>query len=69
MGTRFTEYLRQINWRGRPLTRYRTIAELAAATTTATDLKVRAEWDDAAYERGTNITHKELAPLPITPYD
>ena len=54
-----------INWRGRPLTSYRTIVELAAATTTATGLEVRAEWDDAVYEKGIKITDTELAALPI----
>jgi len=55
-----------INWRGRPLTSYRTIVELAAATTTRTGLKVQAEWDDAVYQTGTKITDKQLAALPIT---
>jgi transposase len=55
-----------INWRGRPLTSYRTIVELAAATTTRTGLKVRAEWDDGVYEKGIKITDKQLAALPIT---
>ena len=54
-----------INWRGRPHTSYRTIVELAAATTTATGLKVRAEWDDAVYEKGIKIPDKELKALPI----
>jgi hypothetical protein len=54
-----------INWRGRPLTSYRIIVELAAATTTSTGLKVRAEWDDAVYEKGIKITDKELKALPI----
>ncbi|MGC8627184.1 MAG: ISAzo13 family transposase, partial [Acidimicrobiales bacterium] len=54
-----------INWRGRPLTSYRTIVELAAATTTATGLKVRAEWDDTVYEKGIKITDKGLKALPI----
>jgi len=58
-----------INWRGRPRTSYRTIVELAAATTTRTGLKVRAEWDDAVYEKGIKITDKELAALPVTPGD
>jgi len=58
-----------INWRGRPLTSYRTIVELAAATTTRTGLKVRAEWDDAVYEKGIKITDKELPALPVTPGD
>ncbi len=54
-----------INWRGRPLTSYRTIVELAAATTTVTGLTVRAEWDDAVYEKGIKITDKEMKALPI----
>ena len=58
-----------INWRGRPLTSYRTIVELAAATTTRTGLKVRAEWDDGVYQKGIKITDKQLAALPITPND
>jgi hypothetical protein len=58
-----------ISWRGRPLASYRTIAELAAATTTRTGLTVRAEWDDAVYEKDIKITDKELAALPITPDD
>jgi transposase len=58
-----------INWRGRPLTSYRTIVELAAATTTRTGLKVRAEWDGGSYETGTTVTDKELKALPITPHE
>jgi len=54
-----------MNWRGRPLASLRTIAQLAAATTTATGLKVRAEWDGAVYEKGIKITDKELAALPV----
>jgi len=34
-----------MNWRGRPLTSYRTIIELITATTTDTGLKIRAERD------------------------
>lgn len=56
-----------INWRGRPLTSYRTIVELAAATTTRTGLRIRAEWDDAVYQTGTKITDKTLQALPIRP--
>jgi transposase len=55
-----------INWRGRPLTSYRTIVELAAATTTRSGLKVRAEWDDAVYQTGIEVKDSELAALPIT---
>jgi hypothetical protein len=49
-----------INWCDRPLSTYRTIVELAAATTTAMGLRVRTEWDDAVYEKGTKISAKEL---------
>jgi hypothetical protein len=56
-----------INWRGRPLTSYRTIVELAAATTTKSGLRVQAEWDEAYYEKGIAVTDEELAALPITP--
>ena len=54
-----------INWSRRPLTSYRTIVELAAATTTSTGLEVRAEWGDAVYEKGIKISDKELKALPI----
>ncbi len=42
-----------MNWRGRPLTSYRTIVELIAATTTASGLKVNAEQDEGYYPRGS----------------
>jgi transposase len=54
-----------INWRGRPLTSYRTIVELATATTTRSGLKIRAEWDDAVYQTGTKVTDTQLKALPI----
>lgn len=56
-----------INWRGRPLTSYRTIVELAAATTTRSGLKIRAEWDSAVYQTGTKVTDAQLKALPIQP--
>jgi transposase len=55
-----------INWRGRPLTSYRTIVELAAATTTDTGLRVLAEWDQGHYPAGTTITDTQLAAVPLT---
>lgn len=58
-----------INWRGRPLTSYRTIVELAAATTTRSGLKVRAEWDDGVYEKGIKISDRQLRELPVTAAD
>ena len=55
-----------INWRGRPLTSYRTIVELAAATTTDTGLRVLAECDQGSYPTGTTITDAQLAAVPLT---
>jgi hypothetical protein len=58
-----------INWRGRPLTSYRTIVELAAATTTKTGLRVQAEWDQGYYPLGVEISDAELTALPIAKHD
>jgi hypothetical protein len=41
-----------MNWRGRPLTSYRTIVELISATTTETGLTIRAELDTEFYPKG-----------------
>jgi transposase len=58
-----------INWRGRPLTSYRTIVELVAATTTTSGLRVHAEWDQGYYPTGTQITDAEFAAIPLTGHD
>jgi hypothetical protein len=55
-----------INWRGKPLTSYRTIVELAAGTTTQGGLRVCAEWDQGYYPTGVEITDQQLAALPLT---
>ena len=57
------------NWRGRPLTSYRTIVELIAATTTDTGLTIRAARDEGHYPRGIKITDQQLAAVPLTPHD
>ena len=57
-----------MNWRGRPLTSYRTIIELIAATTTQTGLRIRAELDTEWYPTGVKITDAEMAALPLTPH-
>jgi len=57
------------NWRGRPLTSYRTIVELIAATTTETGLKINAAYDEGYYPRGVKVTDKQLAAVPLTPHD
>jgi hypothetical protein len=53
------------NWRGRPLTSYRVIVELIAATTTKSGLKVLAEWDQGSYPRGVRVSDADLAAVPI----
>ena len=57
-----------MNWRGRPLTSYRTIVELIAATTTTSGLKIRAARDQGYYPRGIKITDRQLAAVPLTPH-
>ena len=58
-----------MNWRGRPLVSHEVIVELIAATSTRTGLKVKAELDTGEYPKGTKITAKELAALPITRHE
>ena len=58
-----------INWRGQPLTDYRTVVELIGATTTRTGLTVQAVWDDGVYDKGIKVTDQELAAVPMRPHD
>ena len=57
-----------INWRGKPLTTYRTVVELIAATTTKTGLRVQAALDQGSYPTGIKITDAELAAVPLQPH-
>jgi hypothetical protein len=57
------------NWRGRPLTSYRVIVELVAATTTETGLRILAEWDQGSYPTGTEVSDTQVAALPIARHD
>lgn len=58
-----------INWRGKPLTTYRVVVELIAATTTRTGLRVQADLDTGYYPLGQKVTDAELAALPIRHHD
>ena len=58
-----------LNWRGRPLTSIRTIAELIAATTTKTGLTIQADHDPTEYPKGVKISDAELAAIPLTRHD
>jgi len=57
------------NWRGRPLTSYQVIVELVAATNTQTGLRILAEWDQADYPTGVEITDAQLASVPLTKHE
>jgi transposase len=58
-----------MNWRGRPLTSYRTIVELISATTNEKGLKVRAALDQNHYPTGVKVTDEELAAIAMTRND
>jgi hypothetical protein len=58
-----------MNWRGRPLTTYRTVVELIAATTTRSGLKVQADLDEGYYPIGETISDRDFNALPITRHD
>jgi hypothetical protein len=58
-----------MNWRGRPLTSYRTIIELIAATTTKKGLRIQATRDTEWYPIGVKITDAQLAAVPLAPHD
>ena len=53
------------NWRGRPLTDYRTIVELIGATTSTTGLTVRCQLDENHYPAGIKVSDQEMAALNI----
>lgn len=57
------------NWRGRPLTDYRTIVNLIAGTTTKTGLTVKARLDRRTYKRGIKVTKKEMQELNLKPHE
>ena len=53
------------NWRGRPLTDYRTIVELIGATTSTAGLTVRCELDENLYPAGIKVSDEDMAQLNI----
>jgi hypothetical protein len=54
------------NWRGRPLTTYKTVVNLIASTTTKTGLRVQAAIDENIYQTGITVTDEQLARVNIT---
>lgn len=49
-----------MNWRGKPLTSYRTIVKLIAATTTKSGLTVKVRLDKRKYKKGIEVSEKAL---------
>jgi Rhodopirellula transposase DDE domain len=58
-----------MNWRGKPLTTFRVIVELIAATTTKTGLRVQADLDTGYYPLKQTVSDAELAGVPLTGHD
>jgi hypothetical protein len=54
-----------MTWRGRPLTSHEVIVELIGATTTRTDLRVRAELDRGCDPLGVRVRDEEGAAVPL----
>jgi len=53
------------NWRGRPLTDYRTVVELIASTKTKSGLVVKVRLDKKNYEKGKKVPKDEIKSLNI----
>lgn len=57
-----------MNWRGHPLTDYRTIVNLIASTTTKGGLTVKVRLDKNKYQRGIKISKKEMERIALKPH-
>jgi transposase len=58
-----------LNWRGRPLTDYRTIVNLIAGTKTRTGLTVKARLDRNTYDRGIKVSKLEMKSIKLKPHE
>ena len=54
-----------MNWRGKPLTSYRTVVKLIASTTTKAGLTVKVRLDKKKYKKGIQISKQILENLQI----
>jgi hypothetical protein len=54
------------NWRGQPLVSRQAVVSLIGATTSTTGLKVYAQLDENAYERGVKVPDAQLAAVNLT---
>jgi len=57
-----------MNWRGRPLTDYRTVVNLIASTTTKTGLIVKVRLDRRKYKKGIKVPAEEIKRLNLRPH-
>ena len=58
-----------MNWRGRPLTSYRTIVQLIAATTTKAGLTVKVRLDKRKYKKGIEVSEEVMKGLNLTKHE
>ena len=58
-----------MNWRGRPLTDYRTVVNLIASTTTKAGLTVRVRLDKNTYQRGIKVSPEELQTIALRQHE
>ena len=54
-----------LNWRGKPLTDYKTVVKLIASTKTKAGLKVKARLDRKKYKKGIKISNTEINKINI----
>lgn len=54
-----------MNWRGRPLTDYKTVVNLIAATTTKSGLTIKVRLDKKTYQRGIKVSSEELKNIKL----
>jgi len=53
------------NWRGQPLVSHAVVVNLIGGTRTRTGLRIQAELDTNAYEKGIKVTNQELAEVRL----
>jgi len=54
-----------MNWRGRPLTDYRTVVNLIASTRTKSGLTVKVRLDKKSYQRGIKVSPEEMQKIAL----
>lgn len=54
-----------MNWRGKPLLSYQTIVNLIASTATKTGLKIKVRLDKRKYQKGIEVSKKEMDQISL----